>query len=305
MTSTYHPGLHRFALILAACTFLLLIAGALVTSNDAALSVPDWPLSYGTLTPPMVGGIRYEHTHRVVAAGVGLLTVVMAVLLWLKEERAWVRWFGAAAVLAVCLQGLLGGMTVLLKLHYGFPVEHASLAQAFFGCVVAIAFFTSRWWVSAQPALEDHGAPSVYTVALLNCAVIFLQVVLGAGFRHKNIPIWPHLLGAVAVTGSVMWTGVELRRRFGNIRDFTRARVVLHSLFGTQILLGVGALWARLASSNAPQPVPLTVAVTVIHTVVGALTFASAVAIVLLCYRRVPQRAAAPVSTSHPEAATP
>src|SRR6266849_3051018 len=178
MAATYNPTVYRFAVFVVLWTILLLIAGALVTSNDAALSVPDWPLSYGTLTPPMVGGIRYEHTHRVVAAAVGLLTAVMAVLLWLKEERAWVRWFGAAAVLAVCLQGLLGGMTVLLKLHYGFPVEHASLAQAFFGCVVAIAFFTSRWWVSAQPALEDRGAPSVYTIALLNCAVIFLQVVL-------------------------------------------------------------------------------------------------------------------------------
>jgi cytochrome c oxidase assembly protein subunit 15 len=305
MTSTYHPGLHRFALVLAASTFLLLIAGALVTSNDAALSVPDWPLSYGSLTPPMVGGIRYEHTHRVVAAAVGLLTVVMAVLLWRKEVRPWVRWFGAAAVLAVCLQGLLGGMTVLLKLHYGFPVEHASLAQLFFGCVVAIAFFTSRWWVSSQPALQDRLAPSVYTVALLNSAVIFLQVVLGAGFRHKNIPIWPHLLGAVAVTGSVMWTGIVLRRRFGAVREFTRARIVLHSVFGTQILLGGGALWARLASSNAPQPVPATVAVTVIHTVVGALTFASAVSIVLLCYRLIPRRATAQVPVSHPEAATP
>lgn len=304
MISTYHPGLHRFALALAACTFLLLIAGALVTSNDAALAVPDWPLSYGTLTPPMVGGIAYEHTHRVVAATVGLLTVVMAVLLWLKDERAWVRWFALAAVLAVCLQGLLGGLTVLLTLHYGFPVEHASLAQIFFGCVVAIALFTSRWWVSGQPALKDHGAPSVYTVALLNCAVIFLQVVLGAGFRHNNIPIWPHLLGAVAVIGTVMWTGMVLRRRFGGVREFARARIILHSVFGVQFLLGVGALWARLTTATAPQPVPLTVAVTVIHTVVGALTFAAAVLIVLLCHRMVLRRAVIPVKASRPEAAT-
>src|SRR5262249_26754299 len=147
----------------------------------------------------------------------------------------------------VCLQGLLGGMTVLLNLHYGFPVEHASLAQVFFGCVVAIALFTSRWWVSVQPQLEDPGAPSVHAVALLNGVVIFLQGVLGAGFRHKNIPIWPHLLGAVAVTGSVTWTGIVLRRRFEHVGEFTRARIALHSAFGTQFLLGGGALWARLA----------------------------------------------------------
>lgn len=305
MTSPYHPGLHRFALVLSVCTFLLLIAGALVTSNDAALSVPDWPLSYGTLTPPMVGGIVYEHTHRVVAAAVGLLTVIFAALLWWKEERAWVRWLGLAAVLAVCLQGLLGGMTVRLNLHYGFPVEHACLAQIFFGIVTALALFTSRLWVSERPVLEDRGTPSIHTVALFNGAVIFLQVVLGAGFRHKNIPIWPHLLGALAVTGSVVWTGIVLRRRFDRVAELTRARMILHSVFGTQFLLGIGALWARLATAHAPQPMPTTVAVTVIHTVVGALTFASAAVIVLLCYRLVPRSAVLPVEASRPEAATP
>ena len=305
MSPTYHPGVHRFALVLTAATFLLLIAGALVTSNEAALSVPDWPLSYGSLTPPMVGGIAYEHTHRVVAATVGLLTVVMALLLWNNEERTWIRWLGLGAILAVCLQGLLGGLTVLLQLHYGFPVEHASLAQMFFGCVVAIALFTSRWWVSPQPLREDCGEPSVHTVALLNSADIFLQVVLGAGFRHKNIPIWPHLLGAVAVAGTVTWTGIVLRRRFDAAKELTRARIALHSVFGVQFLLGGGALWARLATTRAPQPVGLTVAVTVIHTVVGALTFACAVVVLLLCYRLVPRRAGSAVAASEAEAVRP
>src|SRR5689334_20999251 len=96
--TTYHSGVHRFSVVVAVCTFLLLIAGALVTSNDAALSVPDWPLSYGTVSPPMYGGIVYEHSHRVIATAVGLLTVILAVLLWVKDERRWVRWLGIAAV---------------------------------------------------------------------------------------------------------------------------------------------------------------------------------------------------------------
>src|SRR5467141_898882 len=114
MTTTYNPGALRFAVFVVIWTILLLIAGALVTSNEAALSVPDWPLSYGSLTPPMVGGIRYEPTHRVIAALVGLLTIGLAVLLWRKDQRKWVRYLGLAAIGAVIAQGVLGGLTVLL-----------------------------------------------------------------------------------------------------------------------------------------------------------------------------------------------
>src|SRR5512147_817297 len=112
----YHRGLHSFAVLTACATFVLLIVGALVTSNDAGLSVPDWPLSYGSLTPPMVGGIVYEHTHRVIATIVGMLTIVLNILLWRLETRPWVRKLGLLALLAVIVQGLFGGLTVLLKL---------------------------------------------------------------------------------------------------------------------------------------------------------------------------------------------
>src|SRR5260370_9642339 len=113
MTQPYNAALHRFALFVAGCTLLLLVAGALVTSNDAALSVPDWPLSYGTVTPPMVGGIVYEHSHRVIAAAVGLLTIFLAAWLWPKEDRSSVRWLGVAALGAVIAPGLLAGRAVL------------------------------------------------------------------------------------------------------------------------------------------------------------------------------------------------
>src|SRR5260370_18661763 len=144
MTQPYNPALHRFALFVASCTLLLLVAGALVTSNDAALSVPDWPLSYGTITPPMVGGIVYEHSHRVIAATIGFLTILLAVWLWLKEERPAVRWLGVTALGTVIPQGVLGGMTVLFNLHYGFPVEHACLAHLFFSATIALALFNTR-----------------------------------------------------------------------------------------------------------------------------------------------------------------
>ncbi len=290
MTAAYNPGVHRYAIFLAVCTFLLLIAGALVTSNEAALSVPDWPLSYGTLTPPMVGGIRYEHTHRVIAAIVGLLTIGLAVLLWRKDQRKWVRNLGFAAIGAVVAQGVLGGLTVLLYLHYGMPVAHACLAQIFFGAVVSLAVFTSRWWTSEPPQLEDRGSPSIHTLAILNAAVIFLQVVLGAGFRHRDIPIWPHAAGALVVLPTVTWTAIALRKRFESSREMSRARILLHAIFGTQFLLGIGAWWSRITTADAPQPMPVMVSLTVIHTVVGALLFALAVVAVLICYRLVPRR---------------
>src|SRR4030042_1557016 len=135
----YHRGLHRFAVFTACATFGLLVMGALVTSNDAGLSVPDWPLSYGSLTPPMVGGIVYEHTHRVVASLVGLLTIGLAIWLGRREERRWVRRIGYFALGAVVAQGLLGGLTVLLKLPPVVSVFHACLAQAFFCLTVTLA----------------------------------------------------------------------------------------------------------------------------------------------------------------------
>jgi cytochrome c oxidase assembly protein subunit 15 len=290
MTITkYNPGVHKFAVFVVVWTILLLIAGALVTSNEAALSVPDWPLSYGTLTPPMVGGVRYEHSHRVIAAGLGVLTVALAILIWVKDDRRWLRWFGVIAVAGVVVQAVLGGEVVRQLLHYWLPVMHACFAQIVFAAVLSIAVFTSRWWISERPQLEDAGSPSIHSLAIANAAVIFCQVVLGAGFRHQDMPIWPHITGALVVLGMVTWTAVMLRKRFGASPEMSRARILLHSIFGAQFLLGFGAYWSRLTTAEAPQPMPIMVTLTVTHTVVGALLFAFSVFIVLICYRMVPR----------------
>jgi heme a synthase len=289
MTTNYNPGVHRFAVFVVIWTVLLLIAGALVTSNEAALSVPDWPLSYGSLTPPMVGGIRYEHSHRLIAGGLGILTIALAGLIWVKEERRWLRWFGVIAVAGVVVQAILGGEVVRQLLHYWLPVMHACFAQIVFAAVLSIAVFTSRWWIAEQPQVEDTGSPSIHGLATANAIVIFCQVVLGAGFRHQDIPVWPHISGAFVVMGMVIWTAVVLRKRFGNSPELSRARILLHAIFGTQFLLGFGAYWSRLTTANAPQPMPVMVMFTVIHTVVGAILFAFSVYIVLICYRIVPR----------------
>jgi cytochrome c oxidase assembly protein subunit 15 len=292
MTTTYNAGVHKYSVFVVCWTVLLFVAGALVTSKDAALSVTDWPTSHGVMVPPfssLQGGDLFEFSHRVFAGGLGVFTLVLAVLLWVKEKRPWLRRLGVIAVLGVVVQAILGGQVVIRLLHYWLPVIHACFAQIVFGAVLSIAVFTSKWWVSERPQLEDTGSPSIRTIAMLNAGVIYLQVILGAGFRHKDIPIWPHMGGALVVLGMVIWTAVALRKRFGASRELSKARVLLHAIFGTQLLLGFGAYWSRLSTADAPQPMPVMVTLTVIHTVVGAILFAFSILIVLLCYRLVPR----------------
>ena len=297
MKATYHPGVHRLAVFTVCWTVLLLIAGALVTSNDAALSVPDWPQSFGTWTPPMVGGVFYEHSHRVIAGVLGVLTLILAILVWIKEERRWLRWFAVIAVGGIVAQAILGGQVVIQLLHYWLPVMHACFAQIMFAALLSIAVFTSKWWVSDRPQLEDRGSPSIHSLALLNAIVIFLQVFLGAGFRHLEIPIWPHAAGSLAVLTTVIWTAVVLRKRFEKSPELTKMRILLHSVFGVQFLLGIGAYWSRLATVQAPQPMPVMVTLTVTHTVVGALLFGVSIVTILLCYRLVPRAGKVAVSS--------
>jgi heme a synthase len=140
--------IHRYIQLLAAITFLLILAGGLVTSTQSGLSVPDWPLSYGTWMPPMVGGIRFEHTHRMIAGSVGLMTLILAVWMIFVEKRKWVRRLAIAAFGLVVTQGILGGMTVLFLLPAPVSILHACLAQTFFAVVVALAFVTSKEWLS-------------------------------------------------------------------------------------------------------------------------------------------------------------
>jgi len=290
MKATYHPGVHRFALFVVVWATVLLTAGALVTSEDAALAVPDWPLSYGTLNPPMVGGIAFEHSHRLIAAGLGLLTIVLAALLWRYDERPAIRYLGLAALGGVILQGILGGLAVLKLLHYWLPVMHACTAEIVFAILVSIAFFTGRWWMQNLPQCEDRGSPAIHAIVSLNAFLIFLQVLVGAGFRHRYLSLKPHVFGVPIILAMVFWTAAVLRRRFPQVPEISRARFWLHSIVALQILLGVVALWARIVSADDPQPMPPVVVATVVHTVVGALLFAASIITVLLCYRLVPRR---------------
>ena len=141
----------------AACvTFLLIIAGALVTSNDAGLSVPDWPTSFGSLykIPHLVGGVRFEHTHRMIAQFVGFLTIILAVWTWRADRRRWMKYLGITALGLVVAQGVLGGLTVLFYLPPAISSAHAALAQTFFCVTILIAVFTGRAWIEEAPRVE-------------------------------------------------------------------------------------------------------------------------------------------------------
>jgi len=198
MSTKSNIWLHRFAVFTACSTFVLVIAGGLVTSTGSSLAVPDWPLSYGQLMPPMVGGIFYEHGHRMVATFVGFLTTILAVWLWRVEDRKWVRSLGMIALLAVITQGVLGGITVLYLLPTPISVSHATLAQSFFSLMVVLALVTSNGWRDHRPSESIFSARTRKWTVAATCAVL-VQLVLGALMRHTHsglaIPDFPLTYG--------------------------------------------------------------------------------------------------------------
>jgi heme a synthase len=280
-------GVHRFATLTAGCTVLLLMAGALVTSNDAAESVPDWPLAYGKIIPPFVGGIRYEFTHRVTAGLVAILTLALAIWLARSEPRRWARRLGWTALALVIAQALLGAFRVLEGRAALSATAHAILGQIFFITVVSLALFTSSWWQFDVPLLGDPGSPRVSSLAAWTTAAIFGQLILGAAFRHGAFGIVPHIVGAGVVAVMVIWVGRSANKRFARIPAIRRSVIFLHATFGTQILLGGAAYWAILTSRDAAQPTVTYVVLSVAHVLVGALTLAASVILTLVCFRLI------------------
>src|SRR3989454_3577655 len=193
-------GLRCLAVAPAGATFVLLFLGGLVTSTGSGLAVPDWPLSFGQVFPPMVGGVLFEHGHRLAATAVGCLTVVLALWTVVGDARASVRALGLLALLAVVLQGVLGGVTVLYKLPLAVSVTHACLAQAFFCLTVALAIVTGPGWASPPVGLAPDGPPFAL-LAGATTAIVFGQLVLGALMRHMGaglaIPDFPLAFGRV------------------------------------------------------------------------------------------------------------
>jgi cytochrome c oxidase assembly protein subunit 15 len=277
---------------LACWTFLLIIAGALVTSNDAGLSVPDWPTSFGSWykIPKLVGGVKFEHTHRMIAQVAGLLTIVLAVWAWRAEKRRWMRILSFAALGTVIAQGVLGGLTVLFYLPPLVSSAHAMLAQTFFCLAVAMAMFTGRKWIEEQPQVEfDQRRPSLFTLTLLSIFVLYVQLILGAMFRHHGLSWWPHVAHAAVVSFVLSWTAVRALSVYSHIEAVRRPAIALLAFVITQLCLGFAAFLTRVAwGKDAVQPELPMVVSTVAHVAVGALLLATAVILAIQVWRHVP-----------------
>lgn len=285
--------LRRFTKVTAFSTLFLIFAGAMVTSTQSGLAVPDWPLSYGKLFPPMVGGILFEHGHRLIAASVGFLVLLQAFMLQMAEPKPLVRNLGWLALAAVVVQGVLGGMTVIFHLPVAVSVGHASLAQIFFLICVSIAFLTSKFCAGLRVEAGVRGLRSLSSVLLV---AVFAQIVIGALMRHKGaglaIPDFPLSNGAVipefasaaiainfahrawgVVVGiAILALGPSvLRRAAGPLRGIYKA---LMGAVVVQILLGAFTIW------TAKSPV-----VTSLHVMFGAFVLASTLVFALTAWR--------------------
>src|SRR5271157_2353889 len=288
----YHRGHHIFAVFTACATLVVITAGALVTSNDAGLSVPDWPTSFGYLikVPSFVGGIRYEWTHRMLAGSLVTLTLAIAVWTLLVERRRWLRWLAIGAFCTVIVQAILGGLTVLLFQPPAISTAHAAVAQTFFCIAVIIAVFTGRRRIEEPPRVElDARRPSLFTLTLLSLLVLYIQLILGGMFRHHGLSWWPHLANAVVVCFVLGWTAVRALTVYSHIEDVRRPAVLMLSLVITQLCLGFAAFVTRVDwGRNAAQPEFSMVVSTVAHVAVGALLLATAAILAIQVWRHVP-----------------
>lgn len=312
-----NPGLHWFAILVACLTIILLVAGALVTSNEAGDSVPDWPLSFGRwlLHPDyFTGNIRYEYSHRFIAGVVGAATFLLALWTWFTERRGWMRRLALIAFACVVMQAVVGGVRVHFPAYKPLiAVPHALIAQSFFGLLVSIAVFTGRRWYERREIKTDGGSPSVRTLALATVAAVLLQLVFGAGFRHQAFGIIPHVAGALVVTVMILWTALAVLNRHKTDAYLARPARIAMALVLLQVSLGALAYIARMASAGSPvktvvgffdsmtlwplasmndiQPREPMVSLTAAHLAVGALTLATVVVLALRCYQSLqPER---------------
>ena len=324
--------LHRFTKVVVGATFLLVVAGGLVTSTGSGLSVPDWPTTYGwsMFTFPYskwVGGIVYEHGHRLIATTVGLLTILMVVAYRRAESRRWVKRLTLVALGAIVAQGLLGGVTVLTKLPPAVSSAHAGLAEIFFALTVSLALFTSPGWArayaasapapgSTQALAADRGLRQLSVVAM---AVVYLQILLGAVMRHMGaglaIPDFPLMFGRLVPPPDLLASGDvaihfahrvcalvvviflvaeawRIFRKHGDRPELRRPAALLMALLVLQLTLGgLTVLTAK------------DVIVNTAHLATGALIFATTVVLALRVYR--PHFGVGPARASSPGRSVP
>jgi len=263
-----------------------------VTSNDAGLSVPDWPTSFGSFRMPrMVGGVMFEHGHRMIAGTVGILTIILALAIWIRDSRRWVKWVAGGAVLAVLAQAALGGITVLFYLPVAISTSHATLGQIFFCLTASMALFTGARWRWDEPKLEDTSAPTLRLLTAVTTGIILLQLVVGAVYRHSGKGLDLHIAGAGVVTMLVAYLVTRILLKFPQTPALLRPALLLGGLLVVQISLGIGSYVVKMADRNAPQPLPPVVDTTTAHVAVGALVLLTSLYLTYQAHRFLAPRA--------------
>jgi len=300
--------LHLYSQLLAITAFLLITIGGLVTSTGSGLAVPDWPNTYGYFmfsfpVSKMVGGIFYEHGHRLIASTVGLLTIGLAVWLSNIEQRFWLRRLGWIAVGVVITQGVLGGITVLYLLPAPISIGHAGLAQIFFALIVSLAIFTSPGW-KTQYRRESFAMNAISNdmilrrLSVFTVITIYIQILIGATMRHTGAglaipdfplafgeiipPIWStaitihfaHRMGGIIVTCLVLAImSLALAHHRKNL-ELTRPAQLMLIVVLVQFMLGA---WTVLSERQ--------VSINTAHVATGSLLFVISVVFVLRMYR--------------------
>jgi len=282
------PWPHRLALLTAITTFPLLFVGGLVTSMGAGLAVPDWPTTFGYnmfLYPwsKMVGGIFYEHSHRLIGSAVGFLTVLLAISLWFKESRRWLRWLGVAALAAVIAQGVLGGLRVVL-LQQTLAIIHACLAQAFFVFTASLALFTSAEWKKHANKKITVDAGQLQRLGLLTMGLLYVQLILGAILRHTSEGADLHIGGAVLAALHALLLAARVRRNHADLPELVRPVLRLRVLLVLQLGLGLGAYLAKFTEVGAFLN-PFLIVFATSHVVVGALMLVTCALFTFRAYR--------------------
>ena len=277
--------LSRFAFMTVGATFILLVIGGLVSSKGVGMAVPDWPTTFGEnmFTFPfskMVGGIFYEHSHRLMGSLVGFLTIGLTSLIWWKEERRWLKWLSVIALISVIFQGIMGGLRVI-EISTFYAVAHGAFAHLFFALIVSIALFLTDFWRNSGLDTPEVDHTALRKLSIYTSIAIYIQLILGAIYRHTAEFLWLHLLFAFVVTVLLFILTDSVSKKIGEIGFLKKVSILLGALIIFQLFTGMGAFMVKLFSPDRLQAPPMVVGMTLVHVLSGALLFASSVVLTL------------------------
>ncbi len=283
------PWPYRLALVTTGATFLLILAGGVVTTTGTGMAVPDWPTTFGYnmfLYPwaKMTGGILYEHSHRLIGSLVGLLTLSLAIVLWKEEQRRWVRWLGAVALMAVVVQGVLGGLRVILAAEQ-LALLHGALAHAFLGLAASLALFTSRAWRSQAFRLPVEFAGRLRSWTFLVTAATYLQIILGAFVTHTESGLGAHVGVAALLSVLVPLLTQRICSRLANWPDLVRPAKFLRLFWILQLILGLGSYAMRLGGPQVPMSAFLALVFPVAHRLGAGFMLVASLVLTLQVFR--------------------